>query len=53
MEMADRAGALKDQACRQAMEHAIEIGRGGVFLKVSAEQYATLRRWVDGLNACL
>ena len=29
---------------RQAIEHAIENGRGGVWLELSEEQYARLKR---------
>ena len=43
IQLADRAGALKDQACKQAIEHGISMGRGGVLI-LSPEQYAALRK---------
>jgi len=44
LQLAERAGALKDLATRQAIEHGLETGRGGVFLMLSPEQYAKLKR---------
>ena len=32
MELAERAGALRNLECRQALELGIAVGRGGVFL---------------------
>jgi hypothetical protein len=44
MEVAERAGALRNLECRQAVEHGISVGRGGVFLALTAQQYAKLKR---------
>lgn len=44
LELVERAGGLKDLAARQAIEHGIEIGRGGVHLTLTPEQYAKLKR---------
>lgn len=43
LQLAEHAGALKDLATRQAVEHGIEMGRGGVYLTLTSEQYAKLR----------
>jgi len=43
VELVRRTGSLKDLACRQALEHGIEMGRGGVFLNLTDEQYAALK----------
>lgn len=42
LQLAEHAGALKDLATKQAIEHGIEMGRGGVFLTLSPEQYRRL-----------
>ena len=44
IQLADRGGALKNLAARQAIQHGIEIGRGGVDLMLTHEQYAKLKR---------
>jgi hypothetical protein len=43
LELAEHAGALRDLACWQAIEHGISVGRGGVWLMLTREQYAKLR----------
>jgi hypothetical protein len=43
LQLVERAGGLKDLAARQAIEHGIEMGRGGVYLTLSPEQYAKLK----------
>jgi hypothetical protein len=43
IEMAERGGALKDLAARQAIDYGIELGRGSVFLMLTPEQYAALK----------
>jgi hypothetical protein len=43
-ELARRGEAWGDSESRQMLEHAIETGRGGVFLRLTLEQYARLRR---------
>jgi hypothetical protein len=43
LQLAEHAGALKDLAARQAIEHGIEMGRGGIYLTLTAEQYAKLK----------
>jgi hypothetical protein len=39
----ERGGGFKDLAERQAFDHAIEMGRGGVFLSLTEEQYEKLQ----------
>jgi hypothetical protein len=43
-EMARRGEAMQTSEARQMLEHAIENGRGGVFLKLTPEQHAKLKR---------
>jgi hypothetical protein len=43
IDMAKRGGAVFDLAGRQAIEHGIGIGRGGVWLSLMPEQYGKLR----------
>jgi hypothetical protein len=43
-ELARRGGAWRDSESRQMLEHAIETGRGGIYLRLTAGQYASLRR---------
>jgi hypothetical protein len=42
-EMAERRGALHNLESRQMLEYGIESGRGGVTLKLPAEQLAKLK----------
>jgi len=42
--MVSRVGVLKDLADKQGFEHGIQIGRGGVYLDLTAEQYAKLKK---------
>ena len=42
-EMAERGGALKSQEDHQAFEYALSHGRGGLYLELTAEQYARLK----------
>jgi hypothetical protein len=42
IELVERTGALRNLETRQALEHGIANGRGGVFLMLSHEQYRTL-----------
>jgi hypothetical protein len=44
LRLVERAGGLKDLAARQAIEHGIRMGRGGVYLMLTPEQYAKLKR---------
>jgi hypothetical protein len=44
VQLVERAGGFLDQESRQAFNHGIEIGRGGVILSLTAEQYAKLKR---------
>ena len=44
MALAERAGALRNLECRQAVGHGIGVGRGGVFLILNDEQYRKLCR---------
>jgi hypothetical protein len=41
-ELIRRAGGMSDLAAKQAVEHGIEMGRGGVYLRLTGEQYAKL-----------
>ena len=41
-EMAERAGGFNNLESKQALDHAIEIGRGGIWLDLSEEQYQKL-----------
>jgi hypothetical protein len=43
-EMARRGGGLKDQEARMMLEQGIKKGRGVVFLSLTGEQYAKLKR---------
>ena len=43
-EMAERGGAMKNLADRQGLEHAIRLGRGGLYLDLSHPQLTTLQR---------
>ena len=43
-ELARRGEAMGTSESRQMLEHAIETGRGGVYLKLTLEQYARLKR---------
>jgi hypothetical protein len=42
-ELAKRGGGLTDLESAAALDHAIEIGRGGVWLSLTPEQYARLK----------
>jgi hypothetical protein len=42
VELVERGGGLSNLESRQALDLAIEKGRGGVFLSLSEEQYAKL-----------
>jgi len=44
IEMAKRGGSNLNLETRQAPDHGIEIGRGGVWLELTEEQYARLRK---------
>jgi hypothetical protein len=44
MELAERGGAaMMNLEGRQAIQHGIEMGRGGVYLNLTGEQYRKLR----------
>jgi hypothetical protein len=43
-ELIRRGGGMNDLAAKQAVEHGIEMGRGGVYLKLTGEQYGRLKR---------
>jgi hypothetical protein len=43
-ELAERGGAFKDLADKQAFDHGVSMGRGAVYLKLTREQYAVLKR---------
>jgi hypothetical protein len=42
VEWIEKGRGLKDWADRQALEHGISMGRGGVFLNLTPEQYDKL-----------
>jgi hypothetical protein len=44
LELAKRGGALSNLESKQMIENAISNGKGGVFLKLSPEQYIKLKR---------
>ena len=44
LDLARHGGAEFNLAGRQALEHGIGMGRGSAWLKLTAEQYDTLRR---------
>jgi hypothetical protein len=44
VELVDRGDGLSNLESRQALDQAIAIGRGGVFLNLTEEQYAKLNR---------
>jgi hypothetical protein len=44
VELIERVGGFTDQETRLMVNQAIGMGRGGVFLKLTEEQYATLRK---------
>jgi hypothetical protein len=43
-ELARRGGAWGTSEAKQMLEHAIETGRGGLYLNLTPGQYAKLRR---------
>ena len=43
-ELARRGEALETSEAKQMLAHAIETGKGGVYLKLTLEQYARLKR---------
>lgn len=43
-EICERGGGLRDLATRQALEHAIRLRKGGMFLELSSPQLAALQR---------
>jgi hypothetical protein len=44
IELVNRGGGLPDQESRLMLDEAIATGRGGVFLNLTAEQYARLTK---------
>jgi hypothetical protein len=42
-ELAKRGGGLTDLESAAALDHGIEMGRGGVWLSLTPEQYAKLK----------
>jgi hypothetical protein len=44
VDLAERGGGLKDLASKQALDHGIEKGRGGIYLHLTNEQYNRLKR---------
>jgi hypothetical protein len=44
VELVKRSGGLTNLESKQALERGIDSGRGGVFLKVTPEQYTKLQQ---------
>ena len=44
VELVERGGGFPDQESRMMLLQGISMGRGGVFLKLTEEQYAKLRK---------
>ncbi len=44
VELMERGGGFTDQETRLMVHQGIEMGRGGIFLKLTEEQYAKLRK---------
>lgn len=44
IELAERGGGFKDQESRLMVDQGIAMGRGGVFLYLTDEQYGRLKR---------
>jgi hypothetical protein len=44
IKLVERGGGITDQESRLMLDQAIVTGRGGVFLNLTAEQYAKLER---------
>ena len=44
VELAERGLGLKDLASKQALEHGIQTGRGGIHLHLTLDQYNKLNR---------
>ena len=51
IEMAMRGGADSMSADKQALEYAIELGRGSAWLNLTGEQYANLRAGGRGVRS--
>jgi hypothetical protein len=47
VELVRRSGGLTNLESKQALERGIDSGKGGVFLKVTPEQYAKLLKGTD------
>lgn len=43
VELAERGSGLKDTADRQAIEHGMQMGHGGLFLNLTQEQHDRLK----------
>ena len=43
VELVERGGGFKDLAERQSFDHGVTIGRGGIYLSLTDEQYAKLK----------
>jgi hypothetical protein len=44
IELVERGGGFTDQDARSMVNHGIEMGRGGIFLRLTEEQYAALMK---------
>jgi hypothetical protein len=43
IELVERGGGITEQECRLMLDQAIAKGRGGIFLKLTLDQYAKLK----------
>jgi hypothetical protein len=43
IELVERGGGFEDQECRQMVDQGIAMGRGGLFLSLTEEQYSRLK----------
>ena len=43
VEMVKRGRGFKNLETRQAFDHAVEVGRGGIYLELTDEQYRKLK----------
>src|ERR1035438_8214084 len=44
VELVERGGGITNQESRLMLEQGISMGRGGIFLRLTEEQYAALRK---------
>ena len=52
IKLVERGGGITDQESRLMLNQAIATGRGGVFLSLTAEQYARLKPLAETVTFC-